>query len=272
MSGKTSTRFRAFSRLGLAVLLHVCVAHAAQAADLGVMKGGTLTYCSSMDAPPLSFYDESQQPQGFSVDIAQEVAKSLGNLKVEWRVMSFSGLIPALQARQCDLVIGQLFDKPERRQVIDIIDYMYSSQSIMVPRGNPRHVKSLDDLSGLKVAVINGSTIRALLEKENARLSAAGKPPMNIVVYGQDTDAFQAFRLQQVDAYGTTAESAAHFRQVTGNMFEEAVPSFNRIATGIGARKDEPLSKAVAKVVADLVKSDRYTRLIGKWKLENDRY
>ena len=34
----------------------------------------------------------------------------------------------------------------------------------------------------------------------------------------------------------------------------------------------EPLSPAVAKAVADLVKSDRYNKMLGTWKLENDRY
>jgi len=271
MSAKQLKGLRLAACAGFALLAQVAGVSAAQAADLGLVKGGTLTYCSSMDAPPLASYDENQQPRGFSVDVAHDVAKQLGNLKVEWKVMSFSGQIPALQAKQCDLVIGQLFDKPERRQIIDIVDYMYSSQSIMVPRGNPRHVRSLDDLSGMKVAVLNGTTISTLLDKENEKLKAAGKPPMNIVVYSSDADAFQAFRINQVDAYGTTSESAAHFQQVSGDMFEEAVPGFNRIATGIGARKGEPLSPVVAKAVADLVKSDRYGKMLATWKLENDR-
>jgi polar amino acid transport system substrate-binding protein len=273
MSGRHHTRIRfGFLLTGLALALHTGASTAADTRQLGLVQEHTLTYCSSMDAPPLASFDMQQRPQGFSVDVAQDVAKSLGNLKIDWRIVPFSGMIPALKAHQCDLVISQLFDKPERREVIDIIDYMYSSQSILVPHGNPKNIKALGDLSGMKVGVINGSTIRSLLEKENATLTAAGKPPMNIVVFGQDADAFQAFRLQQVDAYGTTAESAAHFRSVTGDTFQEALPSFNRIPTGIGARKDEPLSNAVKQAVADLVHSDRYTQMLKKWKLENDRF
>jgi polar amino acid transport system substrate-binding protein len=272
MSGRQVNRVRfGFLFIGLAFFLQTGAKAAADTQQLGLLQDHTLTYCSSMDAPPLASFDLQQRPQGFSVDVAQDVAKSLG-MKIDWRIVPFSGMIPALKAHQCDLVISQLFDKPERREVIDIIDYMYSSQSILVPHGNPKNIKALGDLSGMKVAVINGSTIRSLLEKENATLTAAGKPPMNIVVYGQDADAFQAFRLQQVDAYGTTAESAAHFRSVTGDTFQEALPSFNRIPTGIGARKDEPLSKAVQQAVAELVRSDRYTQMLKKWKLENDRF
>lgn len=273
MSATKNKRFRlAAACAGVSMLLHAGMTFAGEAQPDGLLKSGTLTYCASMDAPPLAFYDEQQQPQGFSIDVARDVAMSMGNLKVDWHIVPFSGLIPALKAHQCDLIIGQLFDKPERREIIDIIDYMYSSQSIMVPRGNPRKVHSLDDLSGQKVAVINGSTMRSLLEKENDKLTAAHKPPMNIVVYNTDADAFQAFRLQQVDAYGTTAESAGQFQKVSGNSFEQAVTGFARIATGIGARKGEPLSGAVAKATADLTKSDRYTQMLGKWNLQNERF
>lgn len=273
MSAKKITRFRlAAVCAGVSMLLHAGLTLADEAQPAGLLKSGTLTYCASMDAPPLAFYDEQQQPQGFSIDVARDVAKQMGNLKVDWHVVPFSGLIPALKAHQCDLIIGQLFDKPERREIIDIHDYMYSSQSIMVPRGNPRKVHSLDDLAGQKVAVINGSTMRSLLEKENDNLSAAHKPPMNIVVYNTDADAFQAFRLQQVDSYGTTAESAAQFQKVSGDMFEQAVTGFARMATGIGARKGEPLSGAVAKATTELTKSDRYTQMLAKWQLQNERY
>jgi polar amino acid transport system substrate-binding protein len=273
MSEKKITRFRfAAACAGVSMLLHAGMTLAGEAQPAGLLKSGTLTYCATMDAPPLAFYDEQQQPQGFSIDVARDVAKSMGNLKVEWHVVPFSGLIPALQAHQCDLIIGQLYDKPERREIIDIHDYMYSSQSVMVPRGNPRNVHSLDDLAGQKIAVINGSTMRSLLEKENDKLAAAHKAPMNIVVYNTDADAFQAFRLQQVDAYGTTTESAAQFQKVSGNSFDQAISGFARMKTGIGVRKGEPLSGAVEKATSDLTKSDRYTQMLAKWKLENERY
>lgn len=40
------------------------------------------------------------------------------------------------------MIVDQLFDKPERRQVIDIVNYMYSSQSVVVPKGNPKGIKT----------------------------------------------------------------------------------------------------------------------------------
>ncbi|MBV7565035.1 ABC transporter substrate-binding protein [Pseudomonas sp. sia0905] len=230
-----------------------------------------LTYCSGMDSPPLASFDASQKPTGMIIELGDEIAKRLGNKEVSWRVTPFSGIIPALLAGQCDLIVDQLFDKPERRQVIDIVNYMYSSQSVVVPKGNPKGVKAMSDLSGLKVAVLNGSTIKTLLEAENDKLTKDGKAPMKLVVYNADTDAFQALRINQVDAYGTTVETSGYYAAMAPDMFEEAVPAFGRILTGIGVRKDDKqMSAAVQQIIDDMRADGSYMALLTKWHIPGD--
>ncbi len=231
-----------------------------------------LTYCSGMDSPPLVFFDATQKPTGLTVDLGTALAEHLGNKQVTWRVIPFSGLLPALLAGQCDMIADQLFDKPERREVIDIVNYMYSSQSVVVPKGNPKGVKALADLSGLKVAVLNGSTIRTLLEEENKKLAEAGKPPMKLVAYNTDTDAFQALRIGQADAYGTTVETAGYYQSMAPDLFQEAVPAFSRILTGFGIRKDDAqLSAAVTQALQSMREDGSYLALLHKWHVESDK-
>ncbi|WMJ02882.1 ABC transporter substrate-binding protein [Pseudomonas chlororaphis subsp. aurantiaca] len=235
-------------------------------------KSEKIVYCSGMDSPPLVSFDTQQKPVGLQVDMGEAIAQRLGGKQVEWRISPFAGLIPALLAQQCDMIVDQLFDKPERREVIDIVNFMYSSQSIVVPKGNPKAVNSLGDLSGLKVAVSNGSTIRILLGAENDKLVAAGKPPMKLVVYNVDADAFQALRINQVDAFGTTVESAGHYQQLAPDLFQSAVPAFNRILTGFGVRKQDPqLSAALGKVLQDMRADGSYTALLDKWHVSGDK-
>jgi polar amino acid transport system substrate-binding protein len=213
-----------------------------------------------------------QKPVGLQVDMGEAIAQRLGDKKVEWRISPFAGLIPALLAQQCDMIVDQLFDKPERREVIDIVNFMYSSQSIVVPKGNPKAVNTLEDLSGLKVAVSNGSTIRVLLGKENEKLEAAGKAPMKLVVYNVDADAFQALRINQVDAFGTTVESAGHYQQLAPDLFQSAVPAFNRILTGFGVRKSDPqLTVALTEVLQGMRADGSYTALLSKWHVDSDK-
>ncbi|MGV8921116.1 MAG: ABC transporter substrate-binding protein [Pseudomonas sp.] len=264
---KTRVLFTVVS-LGLAAQLAV----AAPTVPERLQKVDKLTYCSGMDSPPLVSFDEAQKPKGLTVDLGMEIAKRLDGKKVEWRVIPFSGLVPALLAKQCDMIVDQLFDKPERRQVIDITNYMYSSQSVVVPKGNPKGIKALDDLSGHKVAVLNGSTIKTLLDTENDSLTKAGKPPMKLVVYNTDTDAFQALRISQVDAYGTTVETAGYYAAMAPDLFQEGVPAFSRILTGLGTRKDDPqLTAAVDQVLKDMRSDGSYTQLLAKWHVDSDK-
>jgi polar amino acid transport system substrate-binding protein len=237
-----------------------------------LQKVDKITYCSGMDSPPLVSFDVAQKPVGLTIDLGLEIAKRLGGKKVEWRVIPFSGLVPALLAQQCDMIVDQLFDKPERREVINIVNYMYSSQSVVVPKGNPKGIKTLDDLSGHKVAVLNGSTIKTLLDTQNESLTKAGKPPLKLVVYNTDTDAFQALRISQVDAYGTTVETAGYYAAMAPDLFQEGVPAFSRILTGLGIRKDDPqLTAAVQQVMSDMHSDGSYTQLLAKWHVESDK-
>jgi len=99
-----------------------------------IAQAGKIVFCSDMTGPPLEFLDESTKPIGSDIDLGREIAKRFG-VKDEWNNLPFKGLIPALLAKQCDAVISQLFDKPERREAIGLVDYMNSSEALLVAPG-----------------------------------------------------------------------------------------------------------------------------------------
>src|SRR5690242_2697360 len=169
----------------------------AAAADIkppaDIAAAGKIVYCSDLSAPPLEFFDESGQATGFDVELGNEIAKRLG-VKAEWANTPFAGIVPALQAKNCDAILSQLFDKPARREVVDFVDYMWSSQALLVAKGNPKNIKGLEDLSGVKVAAENGTTIQSLVEEQNKKFAEAGKAPANLVIFPKDTDALQALQ------------------------------------------------------------------------------
>lgn len=158
-------------------------------------------------------------------------------------------------------------------RIVSILSTSFGvGQSVVVPKGNPKGIKTLDDLSGHKVAVLNGSTIKTLLDTQNESLTKAGKPPLKLVVYNTDTDAFQALRISQVDAYGTTVETAGYYAAMAPDLFQEGVPAFSRILTGLGIRKDDPqLTAAVQQVMSDMHSDGSYTQLLAKWHVESDK-
>ena len=235
-----------------------------------IAEAGAIVYCSDMTSPPIEFLDENTKPVGSDIDIGNEIAKRFG-VKAEWKNIPFKGLVPALLAQQCDAVISQLFDKPERRQALNLIDYMNSSEAFLVPAGNPKKVHGLEDLSGHKVAVENGTTIQELIEDQNKKFAASAKKPADIVVFPKDTDALQALQIGQVDVYGTTLESAAYYMDKSPKTFEVAGPPFHQILTAIGLRKnDGGMADGVQKAVDAMKQDGTLLAILKKWHIEED--
>ncbi len=262
----------AVAAAGLLVAVAATNGAAAQSATPpDIAKAGKIVYCSDMTGPPLEFLDENTKPVGSDIDIGEEIAKRFG-VKAQWNNIPFKGLIPALLAKQCDAIISQLFDKPERRQAIGLVDYMNSSEALLVRAGNPQKIHSLDDLSGKKVAVENGTTIQDLLGEQSKKFEAAGKKPIDIVVFPKDTDALQQLQIGQADAYGTTLETGAYYMQKAPNTFEVGGPPFHQILTAIGFRKDDAAMASALQKTIDAMKADgTLARILKKWGLEADK-
>lgn len=269
---------RARSRVAAAAVATLvagaCLTAAASAAQIAppdrIKGAGKIVYCAALSAPPLGYLDDNAKPTGLNVDLGEDIAKRLG-VAAEWRIVPFKGIIPALLAKQCDAILSQLFDKPERREVISFVDYMYSSEALLVPAGNPRKVHGLDDLSGIKVAVNTGTTIQGLIQAQNNKFQSAGKPPVELIFFPKDTDALQQLEISQAEVYGTTLETAAYYMGKAPNRFEVAGPPFNRILTGIGFRKDDaPFVAAVQKAFEAAKADGAYRRIFAKWRLEGD--
>ena len=88
---------------------------------------GKITYCATIDNPPRAFADAEGNFQGFEIDLGEEIADRLG-LKVEWEQMKFDGLIPSVQGQVCDAIVQELFIKPTRVEVIDMVAFGYYAQ------------------------------------------------------------------------------------------------------------------------------------------------
>ena len=261
-----------------AVVLAGCgSAPAADAPPSGTVKvpagtlaqDGQLTYCADISAPPLTFYDPAQKPVGAEIELGDAIAAQLG-ARSRWANTSFNGIIPALQARQCDAIISQLYIKPEREKVVDFVPYMYASNTLLVSSGNTA-IATADDLCGKKAAVQTGTTVVQYFTDQSAKCTAAGKPNFDIRQFTKDSDALQQLRLGLVDAYGTTLETAAYVQTQQPGAFKLAGEPFNHIKVGIATRKDSPaLHEALAQALAAIQKNGTYTAVLTKWKLTGD--
>ena len=129
---------------------------------------GVINYCATIDNPPRAYFDEKQQPIGFEVELGTEIASRMG-LKVNWVQLKFPGLVPALQAQQCDAIMQELFIRAERlgyksgRQVfdalvVDAIDFAAARWAEQCLQACARHQLNIMEkpVVGFAVAVYQG--------------------------------------------------------------------------------------------------------------------
>lgn len=97
----------------------------------------------SVAMPDGSFVD------GYDVQIARKIADEL-NMNLEIKKIAWDGLEPALQEGEIDAVIAGMTDTKERRQRVDFTSPYYSSEMVIVVKGDSDLVnaKSIEDFKG----------------------------------------------------------------------------------------------------------------------------
>ena len=230
---------------------------------------GKITYCSALTQPPFESLNADSQPEGIDVDLGTELGKRLG-LQAAWNNIPFSGLIPALQASQCDAILSDLFVKEERMRVLDFVSYMYSQEVLMVKAGT-KGITGLDDMSGKKAATVTGTTATQLLDAASKKLTDAGKPAIDIVMFPENTQALQQLQFGQVDGFGVAYEIAEFYMARSPGTFEQAGPAYFKILTGIGLRKDSGALRDALQTAFDGMRADgSYDKLLAKYHLADD--
>ncbi|GLY65264.1 ectoine/hydroxyectoine ABC transporter substrate-binding protein EhuB [Amycolatopsis taiwanensis] len=125
---------------------------------------------------PYGFADSSGKTTGEAPEVAKAVFKALGIDNVQASVVPFDQLIPALNAKQFDVVSAGMNITPERCKAALFSNPDYSAMTaLLVPAGNPQGVKTLQDVAakGLNVAVLSGAV-------EKGYATDAGVPEGNI--------------------------------------------------------------------------------------------
>lgn len=259
---------------GIAVLAGILGAQQPAKAEAAIeppdalAERGYITYCATLDNPPRAFLTVEQDPTGFEVDLGEEIAARLG-LEARWSQLKFTGLIPALQAGQCDALMQELFIRPERLEIIDMIPFSNTGQRIVAHVESDLQPASLTDLSGLKVAVPNGTTIHNLAMEANAELEAAAKPAIGLVILPTTTETFKQLSTRQVDAVGTTMTAAAYYVGLEPDQFRAVGDPFGLIKTGIGvAKTNSELTAAITEAFDAIVEDGTYDRLIEEYGMQ----
>jgi len=180
--------------LTVALIATLTTPASAQSTLETVKKRGKLMAGVKTDFPPFGTVDAAGKNVGFDVDVAHRFARALFNdeQQVELVAVTSGNRIPFLQSNKIDIIIATVTITDERRQVVEFSEpYFMSGSLILVPKASA--VKSLDDLGGKTVAVIQG----AIQDKDVEQL----QPKANRVKFGKVSEAVLALKGGRADAY-----------------------------------------------------------------------
>lgn len=240
-------------------------------APTGLKVSGTLTIGTNFGYPPMEDFTgaNANVPFGADVDLGRALAAKMG-LKANFlNITDFGTIIIGLQQHKFDMIMSSMNVTPARAKQVNFVSYFLAGQSIVVKKGNPKHISTLADLSGQAVSMQAGTTEVDAANAANVALKKAGKSQITIKTYQQDTTALQQVALGRVSAELTDYPVAVYDSTKFSNQFQIAGKQYAALPYGIAIRKSDPsILKAVNAAFKLVVKDGEYLTILKKYHLE----
>ncbi|HYY47031.1 MAG TPA: ABC transporter substrate-binding protein [Candidatus Angelobacter sp.] len=278
-------QLKAFALLvGLATVLAACGGTTNQAsttpssqvkvsAPTSLLTSGQMTDCVDIEYSPMEYFasasvTDPNQSVGFDVDGARAVAKAFG-LKLQIRNTGFDALIPDLTAGRCDIVWTALYVSQKRLAVADAVPYMATGQVVMVTKGNPKNIKSLDDLCGKKVSIQTGGLVEQRINAQSKSCTDAGKAAIQIAGYPKVADEFQQIVVGRVDAVWETDTAVSDWMLKNPGQYQVGYAMPKTDSYGVYFQKNKSdMNTALSKALKALKDDGTLANLAKKYQID----
>ena len=231
-----------------------------------IQRSGVLRNGADFTYPPLEFTEpDGTTFTGVDLDLAEAVSEKLG-VRLENTNAAFGTLIPQLQSRRLDMVFSFATVTDERMEAVDFIEYSQSGTAMMVRKGNPEGIKTIDDLCGKGVGVQSGAVQLPIAEEASARCVAAGKPPIEITQLGKDSEVQMLLRSGRIAA-DLLDSPVAVYSAAQGDEFE-VVPGerYSVRPHGVMVLKgNTALAEAIRTALQELMDDGTYAAILDKY-------
>jgi polar amino acid transport system substrate-binding protein len=234
---------------------------------------------SDVSYAPVEFYDAfapdvldrpvgepEPQVRGIDPDLANELGRALG-VRFTFVNTGFDELIPSLQDEKFDVIISSMTVTPERATQISFLEYFQAGTSILVPKGNPGRIGSMEDLCGATVT-LQASTIHE--ELVAAQQAKCGANRIRARPLESGTQVVLEVKYKRADAALADFPVAAYNAKVSGqgNDFEVVGEQIDPGPYGIGIRKDDgDLQTVLQEALRVIIEDGSYDRVLTKWNV-----
>ena len=178
--------------------------------------------------------------------------------EAEIQNIGFDGLIPALQAKNIDVIISGMTINDERKEKVNFSAPYYESGLTMVVRSDEEAIKSFNDLKGHKVAAQIGTTSANMLKEQEG---------ITVLELNTPADCFMELKARGVDAVVNDRPVNDYYINQTQAVGVKSLSDMlSAEEYGIAISKDNTeLQKEIDAALKKLHDNGEYDKIYQKW-------
>jgi polar amino acid transport system substrate-binding protein len=216
--------------------------------------------------PPFSSKDASGKWVGWEIDLMDAVCAQM-NEKCELVEVAWDGIIPALQAKQFDLIWSSMSITDERKKTIDFSDMYYNTPSKLIGTKNGDLDISPEHLKGKVIGVQVSTTHERYAQKF---FGSAGAEIKTYSTQDEANNDLAAGRLDYVQADASALDAFLQSDQGKGccETKGNVPPDAETLGAGVGAgirKEDTALKEKLNAAIAALVKGGKFDEITAKY-------
>ena len=222
-----------------------------------------LTVAPDPDYPPIEYFDESGAYKGLAADYIALIEKEIGLKFRTVRLESWDRIIAAAKGREIDM-FGAAAKTPQRSEYMLFTSPYVEFPSVIIVRTNVREILTLENLRGMKVAIVSGYA-----DHDYVKIHY---PELDLDVVPTVETGLRKVSFGMVDAFvGNLASATFNIEKEGISNLRVAGNSGYMYRLAFGVRKDWPELATILQKGLDQIRPDERKAIFNKWvRLEHE--
>jgi len=206
---------------------------------------------------PLEFMDKDGKYKGISIDYLDRIAKTLG-VELEFkRNISWKEAIDLVRRRELDIFSASM-ETPERKTFATFTRPYLSLPVVLFTLDNAPYIGGLSDLTGQKVAAVQGYPVAAYLKREY--------PEIGIIEVQNIPEALTLLQSKAVFAYmGTILNTGYYIRKGGYQNLKVSGQTAFKYEISMAARNDWPMMAEMLQKALNAIGEEERNTIFRKW-------
>jgi polar amino acid transport system substrate-binding protein len=242
-------------------------AKAREALPSKYLKSGLLKVAVDTTYPPNEFKESNGQPAGWEVELLSAMGSKLG-LVINFKQVPFSTILPGVVNNIYDTGVASIFDTPERRLQVDMVDY-YSAGTLWGRKSGSALVAPANACG--KTIAVQGGTYQATVDlpARNQVCLEQGRAAIKIVSYKNQNDASDSVELGRVDAFVADSPVTLYAVKQSAGKLVAVGDTYGIFDYSLPIARGNALTEALRLALQSLIDDGTYRKILASWGVQN---